>query len=78
MSDTDPMQPTQTTPSQGEKLVIYRKKNPIVAMFIHSGGPAGLRLRPVLLRCLNSLGTTASFSSLSQLGFTTSQLGLAN
>ena len=30
MSDTDPMQPTQTTPSQGEKLVIYRKKNPIV------------------------------------------------
>jgi hypothetical protein len=26
----DPMQPTQTTPSQREKLVIYRKKNPIV------------------------------------------------
>jgi hypothetical protein len=26
----DPIQPTQTTPSQGEKLVIYRKKNPIV------------------------------------------------
>jgi hypothetical protein len=30
MSDIDPMRPTQTTPSQGEKLVIYRKKNPIV------------------------------------------------
>ena len=30
MSDTDPIRPTQTTPSQGEKLVIYRKKNPIV------------------------------------------------
>jgi hypothetical protein len=30
MSDTDPIQPTQTTPSQEEKLVIYRKKNPIV------------------------------------------------
>jgi hypothetical protein len=30
MSDIDPIQPTQTTPSQGEKLVIYRKKNPIV------------------------------------------------
>jgi hypothetical protein len=26
----DPMQPMQTTSSQGEKLVIYRKKNPIV------------------------------------------------
>jgi hypothetical protein len=30
MSDTDPIWPTQTTPSQGEKLVIYRKKNPII------------------------------------------------
>jgi hypothetical protein len=30
MSDIDPIRPTQTTPSQGEKLVIYRKKNPIV------------------------------------------------
>jgi hypothetical protein len=30
MSDIDPIQPTQTTPSQREKLVIYRKKNPIV------------------------------------------------
>jgi hypothetical protein len=30
MSNTDPIQPMQTTPSQGEKLVIYRKKNPIV------------------------------------------------
>jgi hypothetical protein len=30
MSDTDPIQPTQTAPSQGENLVIYRKKNPIV------------------------------------------------
>jgi hypothetical protein len=28
-SDMDPTGP-QTTPSQGEKLVIYRKKNPIV------------------------------------------------
>ena len=46
-------------------------------MSVRSGGPAGLRLRPILLRYSNSLGTTASFSSLSQLGFTTSQLGLA-
>jgi hypothetical protein len=30
MSDTDPIQPTQTTLLQGEKLVIYRKKNPII------------------------------------------------
>jgi hypothetical protein len=30
MSDIDPIRPKQTTPSQGEKLVIYRKKNPIV------------------------------------------------
>jgi hypothetical protein len=30
MSDMDPIRPTQTTPLQGEKLVIYRKKNPIV------------------------------------------------
>ena len=29
MSDIDLIQPTQTTPSQGGKLVIYRKKNPI-------------------------------------------------
>ena len=28
-SNIDPTA-TQTTPSQGEKLVIYRKKNPIV------------------------------------------------
>ena len=31
-------------------------------MSVRSGGPTGLRLRPVLLRCLNSLGTTASFT----------------
>jgi hypothetical protein len=30
MSDTDPIQPIQTTPLQGEKLVIYRKKNSII------------------------------------------------
>jgi hypothetical protein len=30
MSDTDPIWPIQTTPLQGEKLVIYRKKNPII------------------------------------------------
>jgi hypothetical protein len=30
MSNTDPIRPIQTTPLQGKKLVIYRKKNPIV------------------------------------------------
>jgi hypothetical protein len=30
MSDIDPIQPMQTAPLQGEKLVIYRKKNPII------------------------------------------------
>jgi hypothetical protein len=30
MSDMDPIQPIQTTLSQGEKLVIYRKKTPII------------------------------------------------
>jgi hypothetical protein len=30
MSDIDSIQPIQTTLLQGEKLVIYRKKNPIV------------------------------------------------
>jgi hypothetical protein len=30
MSDIDPIRPIQTTLSQGEKLVIYRKKNPII------------------------------------------------
>jgi hypothetical protein len=30
MSNINPIQPIQTTSSQGEKLVIYRKKNPIV------------------------------------------------
>jgi hypothetical protein len=30
MSNIDPIQPTQTTLLQGEKLVIYRKKTPIV------------------------------------------------
>jgi hypothetical protein len=29
MSNIDSMQPIQTTSLQGEKLVIYRKKNPI-------------------------------------------------
>jgi hypothetical protein len=38
------------------------------AIFIYSSGPIGLQLRPILLRCLNSLGTTASFSSLSKAG----------
>jgi hypothetical protein len=31
-------------------------------MSIYSGGPAGLQLYLVLLRCLNSLRTTASFT----------------
>jgi hypothetical protein len=31
-------------------------------MSVHSSGPAGLWLRPVLLRYLNSLRTTASFT----------------
>ena len=35
-------------------------------MFVHSSGPTGLQLRPVLLKYLNSMGTTASFSSLSK------------
>jgi hypothetical protein len=30
MSNIDPIQPIQTTLLQGEKLVIYRKKNPII------------------------------------------------
>ena len=37
-------------------------------MSVRSSGPAGLRLRPVLLGCLNSLGTTASFSGLFKAG----------
>jgi len=37
-------------------------------MSVYSSGPIGLQLRPILLRYLNSLGTTASFSSLSKLG----------
>ena len=32
MSDTDPTWPTQTTPSQGENLCIYRKKTPAVGL----------------------------------------------
>jgi hypothetical protein len=32
MSDTDPMQPMQTTLSQGENLYIYRKKTPTVKL----------------------------------------------
>ena len=48
-------------------------------MSVRSSDPIGLRLRPILLRCSNSLGTTASFLSLSkELGVTISQLGLAN
>jgi hypothetical protein len=34
-------------------------------MSVRSGGPVGLRLRPISLDVLNSLGTTASLSSLS-------------
>ena len=43
-------------------------KKPRFAMSARSSGPIGLRLRPVppSLDCLNSLGTTASFSSLSK------------
>jgi len=41
-------------------------KTPYFAMSVRSSGPAGLQLRPVLLRCLNSLGTTASFLGLSK------------
>ena len=87
-SDTDPMWPTQTTPSQGGKLVYLQEENPCslgeekpyelpqsdekprFAMSARSSGPAGLRLRPVppSLDCLNSLGTTAFFSSLSKAG----------
>jgi hypothetical protein len=37
-------------------------KNPCFAISVHSGGPTGLWLHPVLLRYLNSLGTTASFT----------------
>ena len=48
-------------------------------MSVYSSGPTDLRLRPVLLGCSNSLGTTTSFLSLSkELGFTISQLGLTN
>ena len=35
-------------------------------MSVHSSGPTGLQLRPVLLGCANSLGTTASFLSSSK------------
>src|SRR6266700_3566737 len=35
-------------------------------MSVRSSGPAGLQLRPVLLGCSISLGTTASFSGLSK------------
>jgi hypothetical protein len=34
-------------------------------MSVRSGGPAGLRLRPVSLDVLNSLGTTTSLFNLS-------------
>ena len=45
-------------------------KKPQFTMSTYSSGPIGLRLRPVLpsLDYLNSLGTTASFSSLSKAG----------
>jgi hypothetical protein len=35
-------------------------------MSVYSSGPIGLQLRPILLRRLNSLGTTTSLSSLSK------------
>jgi hypothetical protein len=43
-------------------------KKPRFAMSVYSSGPTGLRLRPIppSLDYLNSLGTTASFSSLSK------------
>src|SRR6266702_267740 len=37
-------------------------------MSVRSNGPAGLQLRPVLLGCSISLGTTASFLGLSKAG----------
>ena len=45
-------------------------EKPRFAMSARSSGPAGLRLRPVppSLDCLNSLGTTTSFSSLFKAG----------
>ena len=45
-------------------------KKPQFAISAHSSGPMGLRLRPVppSLDCLNSLGITAFFSSLSKAG----------
>ena len=87
-SDMDPTRPTQTTPSQGGKLVYLQEENlcslgeekpyklplsdkkPQFAMSAWSSSPAGLRLRPVppSLDVLNSLGTTASFSSLFKAG----------
>jgi len=45
---------------------LSRMKNPCFAMSVRSSGPAGLQLCPVLLGCSNSLGTTASFLSLSK------------
>jgi len=45
---------------------LSRMKNPCFAMSVRSSGPAGLQLRPVLLGCSNSLGTTASFLGLSK------------
>src|ERR1700685_1366017 len=87
-SDMDPTWPTQTTPSQGGKLVYLQEENPCslgeekpyklpqsdekpqFAMSVCSSGPTGLQLRPVppSLDYLSSLGTTASFSSLSKAG----------
>jgi hypothetical protein len=45
-------------------------KKPRFAMSVYSSGPTGLWLRPILpsLDYLNSLGTTASFSSLFKAG----------
>jgi len=45
---------------------LSRIKNPCFAMSVRSSSPAGLQLRPILLGCSNSLGTTASFLSLSK------------
>jgi hypothetical protein len=70
------MRPTQTTLSQGEKLVIYRKKNPISHLsriknpiLLYLSVAAALWAYSYVLSSLddlNSLGITASFLSLSK------------
>ena len=55
-----------------------QNKKPRLAISVRSSGPAGLRTTSCLLRCLATLGTTASFLSLLRPGFTISQLYLAN